>query len=163
MSVGPATAELRAVLEAPRGRRFSRPGASTHRAATQRTREQRVLTHTADNTGAAHRQNHGAPPLWAHPHVARWDEQDAWAPERPREPAPTPNHPPPPRVPRPRPAPDDGPFLPRPERPPLPRRPRRPHSHRKPRRSGRTALRLAGYALAAGMGALAHHLTSALL
>ena len=34
MSPGPATAELRAVLGAPRGRRFSRPGTSTRPMAT---------------------------------------------------------------------------------------------------------------------------------
>ncbi|WP_157090944.1 hypothetical protein [Nocardiopsis listeri] len=163
MSPGPVSAELRAVLDAPRGRRFSRPHAPT---TTALAREQRLLAQMADNP-------HGVLPLWAPLYSTRMTEDERRAhevpelserPESPWKPTPAPQYRPRPTIPRPRPAPDDGPPPPRPPRPPLPRRPRRPHSHRKPRRRhSRVGWRLCGYALATAAGALAHHLASPLL
>ena len=178
MSPESATGELRAVLDAPRGRRFSRPGLSNRPMAAPlddsdfRVREQRLLAQMADNPRVIHRQTHGVLPQWVYEHVARIEEREHERrihpasdhpehPERPWKPAPSPapHHRPRPTVPRPRPAPDDGPPPPRPPRPPLPRRPRRPHSHRKPRRRLRAAWHLCGYTLAALAGTVAHHLT----
>ena len=185
MSPGPATAELRAVLGAPRGRRFSRPGTSTRPMATPcsesepsdsafKAREQHILAHMVGNPRVAHRQAHGVLPHWMHLQATRIVERERQAhadsahsehlerPEGPWKPSPTPDHRPLPIIPRPRPAPDDGPPPPRPPRPPLPRRPRRPHSHRKPRRRSRVAWHLFGHTLAALAGALTHHFTSGL-
>ncbi|NYH50440.1 hypothetical protein HNR06_000029 [Nocardiopsis arvandica] len=157
MSAEPVSSGVRAVLDAPRGRRFSRPGAP---AAAPLTREQRLLIRMEGNPRVAHRMEHGELPAWMHVHAARVAERDSPTPEGPRKPSTTPDRPQAPTVPRPRSAPDDSPIRHRPERPPLPRRPRRPHSHRKPRRFG---WRLTGYTLAALAGALAHHLTAGLL
>lgn len=191
MSPESATGELRAVLDAPRGRRFSRPGLSNRPMAAPpsdsesshsgfskvqfKAREQRLLAQMKDNPRVAHRQTHGVLPQWVYAHVARIDEREherrihpaSDHPERPEvpwkpAPPPTPRHRPRPTVPRPRPAPDDGPPPPRPPRPPLPRRPRRPHSHRKPRRS-RAGWHLCVYTLAALIGAVAHRLVMGLL
>ncbi|WP_370012868.1 hypothetical protein UIS43_07285 [Nocardiopsis sp. LDBS0036] len=170
MSAEPVSLGVRAVLDAPRGRRFSKPSYPT-----PLTREQRLLAQMKDNPRVAYRQAHGVLPEWMHVHAARLDERASRTTEgpeeRPRRPATQPERPPEPVVPRPRPAPDDGPFPPRRERPPLPRRPRRPHSHRKPRRwfsasrPGRPgpARLLAAYTLASSFGALAHHLGTVLL
>ena len=181
MSPGPVTGELRAVLDAPRGRRFSRPGTAARLMATPpggfggggsgfgdsasstpasstsafRARERRLLAQMADNPRVAHRQAHGVLPAWVYEHATRLAERDGRPlPERPADAPP---------IPRPRPAPDDGPPPPRPRpaRPPLPKRPR---SHRKPRRRRRSRpwWHLLGYTLATltgGLaGALAHHL-----
>ncbi|WP_156366021.1 hypothetical protein [Nocardiopsis sp. NRRL B-16309] len=144
----PTTAEIRRVLDAPRGSRFS------HTPSPAQTREQRLLGQMAGNPRVAHRQAHGVLPAWMEVAERRRIDRD-----RARG---TSQHQEIPRVPRPRPVPDDGPPPPKPERPPLPRRPRpRPHRHRKPRcRIGR---RLAAYAVAAVAGALAHHLATTLL
>ena len=154
MSAAPVTGELRAVLDAPRGQRFSRSGASPRPMATPRAqrhaREQRLLVQMADNP-------HGVLPLWAPLPPTRTGEPATRPAERGGQPLPKrPDGVPP--IPRPRPAPDDGPPppRPRPERPPLPRRPR---SHRKPRpRRSHTGWHLFGYTLATAAGALAHHL-----
>ncbi|GAB3699813.1 hypothetical protein [Nocardiopsis oceani] len=160
MTAEPVSAGVRAVLDAPRGRRFPRPGTPP-----SSTREQRLLAQMADNPRVAHRQAHGTLPAWMHTHAARLAERDNQPFKEQRRPPPPPQPPPVPPVPPPRPAPDDGPPLPRPRpvRPPLPRRIRRPASHRKPRRLGRAAWRLTGYTLAALAGALAHHLSAGLL
>ncbi|MDT0329204.1 hypothetical protein [Nocardiopsis lambiniae] len=164
MSAEPVSSGVRAVLGAPRGRRFSRPGTPTLPALS--TREQRLLAQMPDNPRVAYRQARGQTPPWMNLHSARITGDDAPRPARRREPAPVPGRVPAPRVPRPRPAPDDGPARPRPHRepPPLPRcRPGRPRSHRKPRKPGRIAWRLTAYTLAALAGALAHHLAAPLL
>ncbi|WP_150252486.1 hypothetical protein [Nocardiopsis deserti] len=169
MSTEPVSSGVRAVLDAPRGRRFSKPSYPA-----PLTREQRLLAQMEGNPRVAYRQTHGVLPAWMHVHAARLAERDTPAPEgpaRPRKPATTPKRLQEPVVPRPRPAPDDGPFPPRRERPPLPRRrPKHPHSqrprsHRKPRRWFRTgpARLLAAYTLAISTGALAHHLATTLL
>ncbi|MFL1381499.1 hypothetical protein ACJOT4_29450, partial [Nocardiopsis sp. frass4] len=159
MSIEPLSSEVRAVLGAPRGHRFSRPAAPA-----LSTREQRLLAQMPDNPRIAYRQVHGQTPPWMEAHAARLTQGDTPRPARRREPAPAPapERAPARRVPRPRPDPDDGPVhpRPRPEPPPLPRRPRRPHSHRKPRHHRRTAWRLTAYTLAALAGALAHHLAA---
>ncbi|WP_306369515.1 hypothetical protein [Nocardiopsis sp. CC223A] len=161
MGAEPLSSGVRAVLGAPRGRRFSRPGAPL-----PPTWEQLLLAQMPDNPRVAYRQARGQIPPWMDAHLARLTEDGTPRPARRREPAPAPEHAPTPRVPRPRPAPDDGPTRPRPrpEPPPLPRRrPGRPHSHRRPRKHGRTAWRLTAYTLAALVGALAHHLAAPLL
>ena len=175
MSAAPVSSGIRTVLDAPRGSRFSRPGATTPPTRKQRppdgeqcplTREQRLLAQMQGNPRVAYRQAHGQLPMWMRLHAARLAERDAHTPGGPRIPAPAPDRQPLPAVPRPRPAPDDGPLSPRPRRepPPLPRRrPTRPHSHRKPSRLSRTAWHLGGYTLAALTGALAHHLAMILL
>ncbi|WP_159942072.1 MULTISPECIES: hypothetical protein [unclassified Nocardiopsis] len=159
----PGADRIRRVLDAPRGQRFVRPGAA-HRP----TWEERLLAQMRDNPRVAYRQAHGELPHWMRVQAARMAERDAQRlgepdrPDRPRKPSPAPPRPPEPALPRPRPAPDDGPFPPRPKRPPLPRRrSQRPQSHRRPPRL-RWALPLAGYTLAATVGALAHHLTAGL-
>ena len=156
MSAGPVTDELRAVLDAPRGQRFSRPGASPRPIATPRARrharEQHLLAQMAAHPNMVL-------PLWSPLPPTRTGEPATRLAEREgRRPQPKrPDGVPP--IPRPRPAPDDGPLPPRsrPERPPLPRRPR---SHRKPRRRRRShpGWHLCGYTLATAAGALAHHL-----
>lgn len=170
MSAALVSSGVRTVLDAPRGSRFPRPGATTPPTRKQRppdgeqrplTREQRLLAQMQGNPRVAYRQAHGQLPLWMRLHAARLAERDAHAPEDPRKPAPAPDRRPLPAVPRPRPAPDDGPLSPRPRRepPPLPRRrSTRPHSHRKPSRLRRMAWHLLGYTLATLAGALAHHL-----
>jgi len=164
---GPVASEVRAVLDAPRGRRFSKPVYPA-----PLTREQRLLAQMQGNPRVAYRQAHGVLPAWMHIQAARMAERDAQNPravQNPqdpgKQPTPRPGRPPLPSLPRPRPAPDDGPLRPRPERPPLPRRRSpRPHGHRKPTRLGRrTAWGLCCYTLAALAGALAHHLASGLL
>ncbi|MFD6949572.1 hypothetical protein A6A08_07505 [Nocardiopsis sp. TSRI0078] len=174
MTAEPVSSGVRAVLDAPRGRRFSKPSYPP-----PLTREQRLLAQMEGNPRVAYRQAHGVLPEWMHVHAARLDERASRTtegPERPRKPITQPARPPEPVVPRPRPAPDDGPFPPRRERPPLPRRrPKRPHGRRrKPSRLGhlshlggtaRTgpARLLAAYTLASSFGALAHHLGTVLL
>ena len=155
MSAAPVSSEVRTVLDAPRGRRFSytRTGPTA--------REQRLLAQMEGNPRVAYRQTHGTLPLWMHLQAARMAERDPQPPEGPRKPAPAPKRPAQPMIPRPRTAPDDGPLPPaRPQRPPLPKRPR---SHRKPRRRRWcVGWHLCGYTLAALGGALAHHLTTGL-
>jgi hypothetical protein len=158
----PGTDRIRRVLDAPRGQRFVRPGASA-----PPTREERLLAQMRDNPRVAYRLKHGQLPYWMRVQYARTAERDAQGPgepdrpDRSRKPSPAPSRPPERVVPRPRPAPDDGPFPPRPKRSPLPRRrSQRPHSHRRPRGFG---WRLTGYGLAALAGALVHHLTAGLL
>ena len=156
MSAATVTGELRAVLDAPRGQRFSRPGASGRPMATPRARrhvrEQHLLAQMAAHPNAVLPLCSPLPPTRTDEPATRLAEHgDRWpSPKRPDGV---------PLIPRPRPAPDDGPppQRPRPERPPLPRRPR---SHRKPRRRRRshTGRHLLGYALATAAGALAHHL-----
>ncbi|WP_435111774.1 hypothetical protein [Nocardiopsis synnemataformans] len=175
MTAETVSSGVRAVLDSPRGRRFSRPGASAP--PTSPTREQRLLTQMEGNPRVAYRQAHGELPPWMHVHAARLAERDTPTPEgpkRPRKPATTPIRPRPPAIPRPRSAPDDGTPPPRPKIPPLPRRRsrkphnqhphnQRPHGHRKPRRLGRnTAWHLLGYTLAALTGVFVHHLTAGL-
>lgn len=156
MSAATVTGELRAVLDAPRGRRFSRPGASPRPMATPRARsharEQHLLAQMKAHPNAVL-------PFCSPPRSTRTDEPGTRLAE-PGDRRPLPKWPgdvPP--IPRPWPAPDDGPPSPRPrpERPPLSRRPR---SHRKPRRRRRshTGRHLLGYVLATAAGALAHHL-----
>ncbi|WP_053063588.1 hypothetical protein [Nocardiopsis sp. RV163] len=174
MTAVPVSSGVRAVLDAPRGRRFSRPGASAPPISP--IREQRLLAQMEGNPRVAYRQAHGVLPAWMEIHAARLAERDTRAPEgpeeRPRRPAAPPVRPPEPAVPRPRPAPDDSPFPSRRERPPLPRRrSKRPHGHRKPRswfRTGRPdrpgpVRLLTAYTLAISTGALAHHLATVLL
>ena len=132
----PVAPEVRTVLGAPRGRRFSRPGVPA--SPTPRTREQRLLAQMPDNPRVVYRQAHGQIPAWMDTHAARLTANDNPRPARRSEPAPAPA----------------------PERTPTPRVPR---PHRKPRRPGRTAWRLTAYALAALAGALAHHLAAPLL
>ncbi|WDZ88920.1 hypothetical protein [Nocardiopsis sp. HUAS JQ3] len=169
MTAETVSSGVRAVLDAPRGRRFSKPGYPT-----PLTREQRLLAQMEGNPRVAYRQAHGELPPWMHVHAARLDERASRTTERPeerpRKPATQPKRPPEPAVPRPRPAPDDGPFPSRRERPPLPRRrSKRPHGRRrKPSRFGYLgstgpARLLAAYTLAISTGALAHHLATVLL
>ncbi|WP_143847291.1 hypothetical protein, partial [Nocardiopsis sp. JB363] len=105
MSAAPVTGELRAVLDAPRGQRFSRPGASARPMATSRARqhvrEQHLLTQMAAHPNLVL-------PLWTPRPPTRTGEPAARLAERDdRRPLPKrPNGVPP--VPRPRPAPDDG-------------------------------------------------------
>lgn len=157
------TPQVRAVLSAPRGRRFSR---TAH--PTPRTQTQRPLTRTDDDPWTTHSQEYTRLARSAYLQAARKEEhrrrarEASTAPENPHDPwkpSPAPQHPTP-VIPRPRPAPDDGPPPPDPPRPPLPRRPRRPHSHRKPRhrRRSHAGWHLFGYTLATVAGALAHHL-----
>lgn len=174
MTAETVSSGVRAVLDAPRGHRFSRPCYPA-----PLTREQRLLSQMEGNPRVAYRQAHGVLPEWMHVHAAQLDERASRATEHPEErpskPTTQPQRPPEPVVPRPRPAPDDGPFPPRRERPPLPRRrSKRPHSHRKPRSWFRTGLPghpghpgpvslLTAYILAISTGALAHHLAAVLL
>lgn len=158
VTVAPASGlapDMRRVLNAPRGRRFSRPVHTARPsnppapplAALGRTpRERALLAHMPDTPRLRHRLTHGDLPLWM-------VESETPSPRPPTKPDPD-------RDPRP----GDGPTpasepvrVPRPrrERPPLPRRssrPRRPASHRRPRR--RVGWVLAGYALAATAGTL---------
>ncbi|GHD17048.1 hypothetical protein GCM10007147_05790 [Nocardiopsis kunsanensis] len=170
MSAEPISTGVRAVLDTPRGSRFTR----TRTGARPPTREQCLLAQMEGNPRVAYRQAHGVLPAWMHLQAARVGErerQTRHAPEAsedtegPWKPSPVPVHPQVPAVPRPRPAPDDGPPPPsRPGGPPQPSPlPPRPRSHRKPRRRSRACWHLLGYTLAAGLGALAHHLTPGLL
>ncbi|MFW6640891.1 hypothetical protein ACOALZ_12720 [Nocardiopsis algeriensis] len=145
MNAAPVPARIRQVLDAPPGRRFSRPGATTPSAPGRQalTREQHLLTQD-QLPPWTHLQ---AQRLATQPEPARPDRTDA-AP-----------------VPRPRSAPDDGPPPARtPERPvrprpPLPRRhPDRPRSHRKPAPRPGPVLMVAIHVLALGVGVLAAHL-----
>lgn len=140
------TAEIRRVLDTPRGSRFSHTRTGTRSTApVPPTREQLMLAQMADNPRVQYRLKHGQIPYWVKVAAQQRAEHERAARQQQEEP---------PRVPRPRPAPDDGP---RPQPPPLPRRPR---SHRKPRRA---PWRLVTYTLAATAGALAHHLATFLL
>lgn len=158
-----STARIRRVLDAPRGRRFSKPSYPA-----PQTREQRLLAQMEGNPRVAYRQAHGVLPAWMEVQNQRIAAREQ---ERPR-PGKTP-------IPRPRTAPDDGPAPvrqprqtppPPTDKPPLPRRRskrphgHRPHGHRRPRRWFRTgpARLLAAYTLASGVGALAHHLATTL-
>lgn len=141
-------AGVRAVLAAPRGRRFSRPAAPL-------SREQRLLAQMRGNPRVERRLRQGELPLWMHLQAERLAEQRQPARSEPPQPA---------RAPRPRPAPDDGPSPSTPKRlarpkPPLPRR--RPRSHRKP--SAHLGRLLAAYTFAVGVGAIAQYLATALL
>ena len=133
MSADPISSEMRAVLEAPRGRRFSR----THSAPPRREQRRVAL-------------------------IDEWSAWEPQRPHEPT-PAPSRSPKPLVPNPRPAPDDGPWVPRPRPEHPPLPRRPRRPHSHRKPRRRRRIVWPLFGYALAALAGAFAHHLTAGLL
>lgn len=180
--------DLRRVLDAPRGHRFSRtpnrPG--TRPAVGQvieavpeplpplvslgRTpRERELLAQMPDTPRLRHRFTHGDLPEWMRVAAAR----RASEPSEPPESCWRQNHEPK-RTPRPTPARKLGeeaeparPLpIPRPRReqaprPPLPRRsdlPRRPASHRKPRR--RIGHLITGYALAAIAGAMGQHLVA---
>ncbi|MFD3687887.1 hypothetical protein ACFWTE_24085 [Nocardiopsis sp. NPDC058631] len=183
MSTSTLAPGMRRVLDAPRGRRFSRPAARPAvrptpsptppsrpaplppLASLGRTpRERELLAQMPDTPRLRYRFTHGDLPPWMNvprPQDPRPDVAPAL------DPVPRP-------APRPRPEPGDGPRpalvpIPRPRRertplPPLPRRsdrPRRPASHRRPRR--RVGWTAACYALASGAGALAHHLTGLLV
>ena len=171
MSTQTLPMDLRRVLDAPRGRRFShtphRPGArpaarlgprpSTSKAPESlpplvslgRTpRERELLAQMPDAPGLRRRLERGDLPEWMRVAAARRAEEPARTPEPSPSPVP---------VPKPARAPDEdvepaGPLpIPRPrrERAPLPRRsdrPRRPASHRKPRR--RIGHLITGYVLA---------------
>ncbi|MEV2276540.1 hypothetical protein AB0I72_13200 [Nocardiopsis sp. NPDC049922] len=136
------TDRIRAVLDAPHGRRFARPTAAT---AAPADRQRLLLAQMRDNPRVRYRREHGVLPAWM-------DE-----PRRrpPNPPAPLP-------IPRPRSAPDHDPRPGSPNRPPLPRRRSR---HRKPPR--RLLPLLAVHALTALAGTLAgagvHHLVAGLL
>lgn len=73
---------VRSVLDAPRGRRFSRPGATLDRPSVRRTlpetpqeREARLLRQMAGNPKVAYRLEHGVLPHWMH--VARQQQEQA--------------------------------------------------------------------------------------
>ncbi|WP_304455455.1 hypothetical protein [Nocardiopsis sp. YSL2] len=137
---------VRAVLSAPRGRRFTHTPQPSRRG-PQPSREQRLLAQMRGNPRVERRMRQGELPPWMLVAEQRRRERERAARRR-RLP-----------VPAPRPAPDDGPPPPS-ERPPLPRRPRpRPRRHRRPRRP---AWPLVAYTLAAAAGALARHLTTGL-
>jgi hypothetical protein len=84
---GPNTNRIRRVLDAPRGRRFVRPGTASSTGPSGRpdslnrsrntsdpnepTREQRLLTQMAGNPRVAYRQAHGELPVWMHVQAAR--------------------------------------------------------------------------------------------
>ncbi|MCY9784881.1 hypothetical protein KIK06_13370 [Nocardiopsis sp. EMB25] len=132
------TDRIRAVLGAPRGRRFTRPVATTTTATADRHRI--LLEEMRDNPRVRYRQRHGVLPAWM--------DEPRRRPTNP--PAPVP-------VPRPRTAPDDDPRPQNPKRPPLPRRRSR---HRKPPRRLLPLLTL--HALTALAGAGAYHLVMSL-
>ncbi|MFV2196713.1 hypothetical protein [Nocardiopsis sp. LOL_012] len=175
----PVSSGVRAVLSAPRGARFTRTRTGSRRPAAEPTRRERVLAQRADNPRIVYRQAHGELPAWMHLQADRIVARDR--PDRPQHPHRRPDDRPG-TVPRPREAPDDGPARPAPPpgKPPLPRRrsrrPRdghrppghhspghRPRGHRRPRRGPGLARLVAAYALASGIGALAHHLSTAVL
>lgn len=170
MSTQTLPMDLRRVLDAPRGRRFSH---TPHRPGTRPTprpvaegvleappplvslgrtpREREVLAQMPDTPGLRRRLERGDLPERMRLAAARRAEEPARIPEPSPSPVP---------VPKPARTPDEdtGPYsplpIPRPRRervppPPLPRRsdrPRRPAAHRKPRR--RIGPLLPGYALA---------------
>lgn len=181
MSTEAMPLDLRRVLDAPRGRRFSRPvlrpgirpevHSSGGRAPESlpplvslgRTpRERELLARMPDTPGLRRRFAQGDPPAWmrrAESAESYWRQDDV--PERTPAPKPAPE-------PAKEAEPERPVSTPRPRRervplPPLPRRsdrPRRPASHRKPRR--RTGLLLTGYALAVTAGAMGQHLVALL-
>ncbi|WP_083926872.1 hypothetical protein [Nocardiopsis valliformis] len=187
MSTETVPLDLRRVLDAPRGRRFSRPAlrpgirpevhSSGGRAPESlpslvslgRTpREREILARMPDTPGLRRRFAQGDPPDWmrrAESAESCWRQDDV--PERTSAPKPAPTQQPA-REPAEPPEPERPVSIPRPRReqvppPPLPRRsdrPRRPASHRKPRR--RTGLLLTGYALAVTVGAMGQHLVALL-
>ncbi|WP_028649425.1 hypothetical protein [Nocardiopsis sp. CNT312] len=167
----PVSSGVRAVLSAPRGARFTRTRTGTRRPAAEPTRRERVLAQMADNPRIVYRQAHGELPAWMDAHAERIAARDrSDRRQHPDRPAVVP-------VPRPREAPDDGPARPAPlpPKPPLPRRrSRRPRDghrtsgrrlarHRRPRRGPGLARLVAAYAMATAVGALAHHLSTAVL
>ncbi len=175
--------DLRRVLDAPRGRRFSRPAlrpgirpevrSSGGRApeplpslsSLGRTpRERELLARMPDTPGLRRRFAQGDPPAWvrrAESAESCWRQDDV--PDRAPAPKPAPA-PQPAREPAKPAGPERPVSIPRPRReqvprPPLPRRsdrPRRPAAHRKPRR--RIGHLVIGYALAATAGAMGQHL-----
>lgn len=181
MSTETLPPDLRRVLDAPRGRRFSRtphrPGIRPEAHPSTSTgpeplpplvslgrtpRERELLAQMPDTPRLRHRFAHGDLPEWmrrARSAESCWRQDDV--PDR--TPAPGPAR---------EPAEDDGPGrptpIPRPRReyvppPPLPRRsecPRRPASHRKPRR--RIGHLVLGYALAITAGAVGQHMVALL-
>ena len=164
--------DMRRVLDAPRGQRFSRP--SLPRGTRPRPRpapgppplvslgrtprERELLAQMPDTPRLRHRFAHGDLPAWMVAAKAR-KPQPPGGPRPERRPTSEPGD-------GPRPV---SPPIPRPRRertppPPLPRRsdrPRRPASHRKPR-GHRLGWVLTGHALAVTAGALAQHLTGLL-
>ncbi|GAA1105561.1 hypothetical protein [Nocardiopsis metallicus] len=187
MSTETMPLDLRRVLDAPRGRRFSRPvlrpgirpevHSSGGRAPESlpplvslgRTpRERELLARMPDTPGLRRRFAEGDPPAWlrgAESAESCWRQDDVSDRTPAPEPAPAPQ---PAREPAEEAEPKRPVSIPRPRReqvprPPLPRRsdrPRRPASHRKPRR--RTGLLLTGYALAVTAGAMGQHLLALL-
>ena len=189
MSTQTLAMDLRRVLDAPRGHRFSR---TPHRPGTRpgshptpgpvpeplpplvslgRTpRERALLAQMPDTPGLRRRMERGDLPEWMLRSTASdscW--RQALDPDRVPEPIPSPApDPEPARTPgedtRPsRPLPVPHPRREQVPLPPLPRRsdrPRRPASHRKPRR--RVGPLVAGYALAILTGAVSHHLLALL-
>ena len=130
------------VLTAPRGRRFTRPGAP-------RTHQARMLDQMADNPRVRYRLDHGELPAWMN------TREERTPPRRQPRPRPAPSTIPRPRTPHGSSSGTQPPAHPRPSRPPVPIPARRPGSHRKPRR--RTGWLLAGHTLAATAGAWAYH------
>ncbi|GAA1456370.1 hypothetical protein NE857_32995 [Nocardiopsis exhalans] len=181
MSTETVPLDLRRVLDAPRGRRFSRPilrpgiRPEVHSSGGRvpeslpplvslgRTpREREILARMPDTPGLRRRFAQGDPPAWlrrAEASESCWRQDDV--PDR--TPAPKPA-----REPAEEAEPERPVSIPRPRRervppPPLPRRsdrPRRPAGHRKPRR--RIDLLLTGYALAVTAGAMGQNLVALL-
>ncbi|GAB2480965.1 hypothetical protein [Nocardiopsis aegyptia] len=158
--------DMRRVLNAPRGQRFSRPttvarpstAPAPPLASLGRTpRERALLAHMPDTPRLRHRLAHGDLPLW----MAGSDPQNPRPRREPGRTGPSPDS-------RPGDGPAPGPEpvrIPRPrrERPPLPRRsdrPRRPTSHRRPRRG--VGWPLVGYVLATMAGILMQYFTGVL-
>lgn len=81
MSAAPISSGVRAVLQAPRGSRFTR----SRTGARPSTREQGVVAQMEGNPRVAYRQVHGQLPAWMHLQAARMDERDRQA----RQAAPT--------------------------------------------------------------------------
>ncbi|MES0836648.1 hypothetical protein [Nocardiopsis tropica] len=72
MSAEPVSSGVRAVLDAPRGQRFSK---SVY--PTLLTREQRLLAQMQGNPRVAYRQAHDVLPAWMHIQAARMAGRDA--------------------------------------------------------------------------------------
>lgn len=181
MSTETMPMDLRRVLDAPRGRRFSRPpgrpGTRPPISAVpeplpplvslgRTPRERELLAQMPDTPRLRHRFAHGDLPEWMR---KRTPQESCWRQDRVPDRTPEPE---PARDPGEDARPDRPESIPRPRRehvppppppPPLPRRsdrPRRPASHRKPRR--RIGHLVIGYALAAAAGAVGQHLVALL-
>lgn len=183
MSTATIPMDLRRVLDAPRGHRFSRtphrpglrPGARLTPGPVpeplpplvslgRTPRERELLAQMPDTPGLRRRMELGDLPEWMRRSTA---SGSCWRQDRAPDPTPVP-------APEPARTPDEDTLpsrslpVPHPRReraplPPLPRRsdrPRRPAGHRKPRR--RVGHLLTGYALAAMTGAVGQHLIALL-